>query len=112
MGVQLVSLNVWNSSCDQITYVLQTIFPNGLPALRSLAVAMSSSSIHITVPHESALWYEMTDGRLCEAESFWDQIKARDVNSLCIGSILQAAPNLEEIAFHSRNFPFVSPTSC
>lgn len=113
MGSQLISLNVWNSVNAQIPYVLRTVFPDGLPMLRSLVIAQRGSNKRRDIDSEGALWYETADGRFCEVEQKYKHSKAaRKIDSLYMCSIFRAAPNLEEIAFHMHLPSFVSLFPC
>ncbi|KAF8877822.1 hypothetical protein CPB84DRAFT_1966265 [Gymnopilus junonius] len=101
---QLISLSIHRSINAQIPYLLRSVIPNGLPLLKSLDIGQSASVDNDITAIEGSLWYESKDGTFRQANK---RNQSRTVFESFMHSIVRAAPNLEELAFHGSLFPIL-----
>ena len=100
---QLLSLFVCGTINAQVPYLLRSVLPEGLPNLKSLAIAQLPSASGKNINVEGSLWYESSDGKFHEVKV---QKGSRNIFDNFIHSIARGAPNVEELGFHGYTLQF------
>lgn len=102
---QLERLCIVDSYNCQVPYLLRAVLPDGLPKLKSLEIHQTPGSGRFISFTEGANWYETEDGNFLQ--ELTPKAAQRNVDSSYMHSIVQGAPNLEELCLqvHCRISP-------
>lgn len=100
---QLDHLGINYSYNLQVPYLLRSVLPDGLPRLKSLEIHQKPSSKSWALSREGTRWYETESGDFLEELD--DKKTSKSVDSSYINSIVQGAPNIEELCLHDFALP-------